>query len=111
MAELICPGCAGPLPDCFCRSGSTAGAFANVDVTKTLNWGDVGALAKLLPSLKAGTRPPIETIRVDSILPYTPESPEGEEPKAPVHAIQIERTLIVSRQLFDAVKDREVKHG
>jgi hypothetical protein len=27
VADLVCPGCGGPLPECPCRSGLTAGTF------------------------------------------------------------------------------------
>jgi hypothetical protein len=65
-AELVCPGCGGVLPECPCRSGLTAGTFAN-----SSSWGPV-ALESVLQASEAikalGPPPPFNEVRPSDLL-------------------------------------------
>jgi hypothetical protein len=49
VADLVCPGCGGTLPDCPCRSGLTAGTFSTGNAWSPVNLDSIGAAAAALP--------------------------------------------------------------
>lgn len=100
---LVCPGCAGQLPDCFCRAGLTAGTFSSEPTGSQVDPREVFAFAKYYAREFRHQRPAPDRAVVSRYLPFTPEPREGEEQKGPIHAVQVDRTLFVSREVFDAL--------
>jgi hypothetical protein len=51
VADLYCPGCGGTLPDCFCRSGLTAGTFANAPVQEPVTFESIRETAEKVKAI------------------------------------------------------------
>jgi hypothetical protein len=49
VADLMCPGCGGSLPDCPCRSGLTAGTFSTGSAWPSVTLASIREAAAELP--------------------------------------------------------------
>lgn len=68
MVTLVCPGCAGPLPDCFCRSGLTAGTFASAPVQEPVTFESIREAVERINKLRPTGDVPLRC-RVTEYLP------------------------------------------
>lgn len=93
MADLYCPGCAGTLPDCFCRSGSTAGTFSNrSDWPKYISEDAIRQVVERISAMEPTLPMPVRCV----VTEYLP-TPEGK------HWNYFAETLFISREARDAL--------
>lgn len=72
MTDLYCPGCGGSLPDCFCRSGLTAGTFTSAPAQEPVTFESIREAAAKVKAI-ADARHVSNPIRL-VVTPFLPTS-------------------------------------